>query len=139
MTQGEIPPEPAPRASTDMPPAAPQPASTTSGFEFNNPTVISLLYLSAFVLGVTGIVGIVLAYVCKGESHAEWETSHYTYLIRTFWLWLIGMVAGAVLLIVLIGFLVWLATAVLVVVRCVLSLVNAQKRQPMPNPETWLA
>lgn len=139
MTQGDIPPEPAPRASTDMPPAAPPPATPSSGFDFNNPTIISLLYLSAFVLGVTGIVGIVLAYVWKGESHAEWEMSHYTYLIRTFWLWLIGMVAGAVLLIVLIGFLVWLATAVLVVVRCVLSLVNAQKREPMPNPETWLA
>lgn len=24
-------------------------------------------------------------------------------------------------------------------VRCVLSLVNAQKQQPMPNPQTWLA
>ena len=29
--------------------------------------------------------------------------------------------------------------AVLVVVRCVLSLINAQKREPMPNPGTWLA
>lgn len=144
MTESEIPPQPAPRASPDMPPAAspqaePGPAPASAGFEFNHPTVISLLYLSAFVLGVTGIVGVVLAYVWKSESHAEWEASHYAYLIRTFWLWLIGMVVGAVLLIVLIGFLVWLAVAVLVVVRCVLSLVAAQKHEPMPNPETWLA
>lgn len=148
MTEGDTSPQPAPRASPDMPPpprphdAPPQGAAETgapAGFEFNNPTVISLLYLSAFVLGVTGIVGIVLAYVWKGETHAEWESSHYAYHIRTFWLGLIGMVAGALLLIVLIGFLIWLATAVLVVVRCVLALVNAQKHQPMPNPDSWLA
>ena len=42
-------------------------------------------------------------------------------------------------MIVLIGFIALIAVAVLVVVRSVLSLVNAQRQQPMPNPETWLA
>lgn len=43
------------------------------------------------------------------------------------------------LTIVLIGFMILPAVVVLVVVRCVLSLVNAQKRQPMPNPCSWMA
>lgn len=111
----------------------------TSGFDFNQPTIVSLLYISSFVLGVTAIVGVVLAYVWKNEPHAEWEDSHYRYLIRTFWLGLIGFVVGLILTIVLIGLFVLLAVAVLVIVRSVLSLINAQKRQPMPNPETWLA
>jgi uncharacterized membrane protein len=42
-------------------------------------------------------------------------------------------------MIVLVGFVLWLAVAVLVVVRSVLSLINAQKREPMPKPDTWLA
>ncbi|MCC6828970.1 MAG: hypothetical protein IT550_12165 [Novosphingobium sp.] len=116
----------------------PTPASSTS-FDFNRPTIINLLYLSSAVLGVTGLIGLVLAYVWKGEPHADWETSHYAYLIRTFWLGLIGVGVGLLLAIVLIGFVIWLAVGVLVVVRCVLSLVNAQKQQPMPNPDTWLA
>jgi len=107
-------------------PQAPAPQAQSSGFDFNHPTIISLLYLSSFVLGVTAIVGVVLAFVWKGEPHADWESSHYEYLIRTFWIGLIG-------------FLLMLAVAVLVVVRSVLSLVNAQKQMPMPNPETWLA
>jgi uncharacterized membrane protein len=41
-------------------------------------------------------------------------------------------------MLVLIGFLVWIAVAVLVVVRCVLSLISAQKQAPMLNPQTWL-
>lgn len=115
------------------------PGQSSAGFDFNRPTIISLLYLSSFFLGVTVIVGLVLAYVWKGEPHADWESSHYQYLIRTFWLGLIGAIVSTLFMIVLIGFLMLTAVGVLVIVRCVLSLVNAQKQQAMPNPETWLA
>ena len=46
---------------------------------------------------------------------------------------------GVVLTIVLVGFFILLAVMALVVVRSVLSLINAQKHEPMPNPGTWLA
>ncbi|MFA7604103.1 MAG: hypothetical protein WCY29_13930 [Novosphingobium sp.] len=133
--------QPAPRAELGQGQAPPPPKApaAASGFDFNHPTIISLLYLSSAVLGVTAIVGVVLAYVWKGEPHAEWESSHYRYLIRTFWIGLIGAVISALLMIVLIGFLLMVAVGVLVLVRCVLSLVNAQKRVPMPDPDTWLA
>jgi uncharacterized membrane protein len=131
--------EPAPRAQLDQGPATPPPSPASSSFDLNHPTIVSLLYLSSVVLGITGLVGVVLAYVWKGEAHADWETSHYEYLIRTFWIGLIGAVASVILMVVLIGFLLIVAVGVLVVIRCVLSLVNAQKQQPMPNPQTWLA
>lgn len=139
MSDTDQPGQPAPQATPPAGPQAAPPPASTSGFDLNHPTIISLLYISSTVLGITGLVGLVLAYVWKGEAHAEWETSHYEYLIRTFWIGLIGMVVSIVLMIVLIGFLLMLAVGVLVVVRCVLSLINAQKQQPMPNPGTWLA
>ncbi|MCB2049147.1 MAG: DUF4870 domain-containing protein [Novosphingobium sp.] len=100
---------------------------------------MSLLYLSSFILGVTSIVGVVLAYVWKGEAKEEWEISHYEYLINTFWIGFVGSIVSVVLMVVLIGFLLLPAVIVLMVVRCVLSLINAQKREPMPNPRTLLA
>jgi uncharacterized membrane protein len=118
-------------------PGQPTPASS-SGFDFNRPTIVSLLYLSSFVLGITALVGIVLAYVWRNEPHAEWEASHFRYLIRTFWLALIGSIVSVILMAVLVGFLLLVAVGVLVVVRSVLSLANAQKQQPMPNPDSWL-
>lgn len=129
----------APRTSDD--PAARGPATppaTSSGFDFNQPTIIGLLYVASYVTGITAIVGVVLAFVWKGEPKAEWEVSHYTYLINTFWIGLIGGVVGFVLLIVLIGLLILPAVAVLVLVRTIMSLINAQKQAPMPNPGTWL-
>lgn len=128
-------PQPAPPST----PTPPPPGSPPSSFEMNRPTIISLLYLSSLILGVTAIVGVVLAYVWKGEPHEEWMESHYTYLIRTFWIGLVGGVISVLLMVVLIGFLLIMAVSVLVIVRCVLALVNAQRRQPMPNPLTLLA
>lgn len=128
-------PQADPRPAQQGGPAAP----SSAGFDFNRPTVVSLLYLSSFILGVTAIVGVVLAYVWKGEAHEEWEESHYQYLINTFWIGLVGGVVSLILMIVLIGFLLIVAVMILVVVRSVLSLVNAQKKIPMPNPGTLLA
>ncbi len=128
------PPPPPPGAKP-----APGGAASSAQFDFNQPTIVSLLYLSSFIFGVTSIVGVVLAYVWKGDAKEEWELSHYEYLINTFWIGLVGSIVSFVLMLVLIGFLLLIAVAVLVVVRCVLSLINAQKREPMPNPGTWLA
>lgn len=114
-----------------------QDGTATGGFDLNNPTIISLLYLGSWVTGVTGIVGIVLAHVWQGDA-AEWERSHYTYLIRTFWFGFLGAFVGALLTIVLIGFLILPAVAIWVAVRSVMSLIKAQKQEPMPDPETLL-
>lgn len=114
----------------------PQPPAPAGGFDLNHPTIVSLLYLGSFVVGVTGLVGIVLAYVWRGDNPAGWEESHYAYLIRTFWFGLLGSVVGVVLSVVLIGVPILIATAIWVIIRSVLSLLKAQKREPMPNPET---
>jgi len=116
-----------------------KPVSTgpNSGFDLNNPTIVSLLYLASFITGITAIVGVVLAFLWRGEPKADWEVSHYEYLINTFWIGLVGSIAGFLLMIVIVGFLVLPAVAVLVIVRSVLSLLNAQKHQPMPNPGSW--
>ena len=115
-----------------QPPNSGPPAS--GGFDANHPTIISLCYLGSFITGITGIVGIVLAYVWRDDAE-EWERSHYTYLIRTFW---IGLLASVLLTITLIGIMLLFLPAIWVGVRSVMSLVKAQKREPMPDPETWL-
>ena len=111
---------------------------TSGGFDLNQPTIISLLYLASFIIGFTGIVGIVLAHVWSSQPKADWERSHYDYHIRTFWFGLIGFVVGFILCFVLIGFLVLPAVAIWMAVRSVLALLAAQKHQPMPNPQTLL-
>ena len=112
---------------------APRPSAS---FEFNQPTVVSLLYLSSFVIGITAIIGLVLAYVWKSENRGGWEASHYHYHIRTFWIGLLAGIVSGLLIIVLIGFLGLVAVAIWVIIRTVLAMVAAQKHQPIADPQT---
>jgi uncharacterized membrane protein len=114
------------------PPATPTP----TGFDFNRPTIIGLLYAGSYFTAFTGIIGLVLCYVWRNEPHEPWEATHYSYNIRTFWIGLVVGIIGFITLIIGIGFLILLALFVWTLVRIVLSIVNAQKRAPMPNPET---
>lgn len=123
----------------EQPQPQPTPPQQGSGFDLNQPTIISLLYIASYITGITAIVGVILAYVWKDNPKEAWEASHYQYLIRTFWICFLGAIIGMVLTVVFIGIFVLLAVAVLFLVRSVFSIINAQKKVPMPNPETWLA
>lgn len=108
------------------------------GFDFNRPTIISLCYLGSFLVGITALVGLVLAYVWQGESAAPWEASHYRFHIRTFWFGLVGCLVSALLMMVLIGFIGFVAIGAWVIIRSVIALLAAQKHQPLANPDTLL-
>ncbi|MXO91680.1 DUF4870 family protein [Pontixanthobacter aquaemixtae] len=122
-------------AETPQPSSDPQPPAP--GFEFNQPTIITLLYFAAYFTGITAIVGVVLAYSWREETAGTWAASHMSYLANTFWIGLAGTVIGIATAIFLIGFLILLATGIQVLVRCILSLIAAQKKEAMPNPDSW--
>jgi uncharacterized membrane protein len=69
--------------------------------------VSSGLVVFAPLVGLAGIVGVIIAYIKRGDARGSWLESHFTWLIRTFWwslLW--GLLAGLVLItlgLVLIG------------------------------------
>ncbi|MDE1467331.1 DUF4870 family protein [Aurantiacibacter sp. D1-12] len=151
-----------PRAEGAPPPPPPQADTSVS---MQRPVIISILYLLNFVLGFSVIVGVILAYIWRGEERtSEWEQTHYTYLIRTFWIgllifvvvffgWFVAMFGtmwafeegpsngappAGFFLLMFGGMGVFLLSAAWFAVRCVLSLVKAGEKRPMPRPETWL-
>ncbi|HEX7038272.1 MAG TPA: DUF4870 domain-containing protein [Pseudomonadales bacterium] len=99
--------------------------------------IIYVLYLAGFVLGITPIIGLVMAYMARG-SGPEWLESHYTYAIRTFWIGLLYGMVASVLTVVLIGFLLYAVVAIWFIVRCVKGLMRADKEQPIEDPATWM-
>lgn len=103
----------------------------------DNVQLIYILYLVAFVIGITMLVGVVMAYLNRGQA-SGWAQSHYTYLIRTFWIGLLYAIASVLLSFILIGFVTAVLTAIWVIVRCVKGLQLVGRREPVPNPETWL-
>lgn len=92
--------------------------------------IIWILYLVNFVIPFTALIGVVLAYIWRGEDGAHPMASHFAKQIQVFWYALIGAVVGTVLLIVLIGWFVLIAVAIYFAVMSILGLVKALDDKP---------
>ena len=102
----------------------------------NNVKLVYILYLIGFVVGVSSIVGIVFAYVNRDQSE-DWIETHYTYLIRTFWIGLLYFLVAMLLAMLIIGFFLIFAAAVWVIVRCIIGLQQVSKGEAIANPQSW--
>lgn len=117
----------------------PEPRQTDRWLEpgKTNLQVIYILYLASFFIGISGIVGIVLAHLNRGKS-APWIESHYTWAIRTFWLGLLGSFVSFILMFVLIGWVTIFLVAIWAIVRVVIGLQKLGRNEPIGNPQSLL-
>lgn len=99
--------------------------------------IIYGLYLASIVLGVTSIIGLVMAYINRGAA-PEWLKTHYTFAIHTFWKGLLYVVIGMLLTLVLIGFGILLFAFIWYVIRCIKGLQAAGRKEPIENPTGWM-
>lgn len=103
----------------------------------SNVTAIYILYLAGILVAFTPLIGLVMAYVNRGQAEA-WVESHYTYQIRTFWIGLLYTLICILLAFLAIGFLMMVLVAVWAIVRCVRGLQWSTSGRPVPDPQTWL-
>ncbi len=59
--------------------------------------IVYILYALGFIIGITPIAGVIVAYLKKNDAVGTWIESHFEYQIRTFWISLIGLVVGIIL------------------------------------------
>ena len=103
----------------------------------SNAKLVYYLYLIGLAVGITGLVGVVMAYLNLAQAPA-WLQTHYRVQIRTFWIGLLFAIIGGITSVILIGWLVLLFTAVWLVIRCVKGLQYAERGEAIPDPTTWL-
>jgi uncharacterized membrane protein len=105
--------------------------------EAGTANTVYILYLVALLVGITSIVGVIIAYVNRGDA-PEWVVSHYRFQIRTFWIGLLYTFIGVVTCVIIIGFF-WLGFVLIwLIVRCVKGMQAISRGYPYENPATWL-
>jgi len=104
----------------------------------DNVKLVYLLYLASALIGVTVLIGLVVAYINRPQVSGSWAETHYTYQIRTFWIGLLYSAISSLLIIVGIGILLIVVVAIWAIVRCIKGLMWAAEGKPVPNPESWI-
>ena len=97
---------------------------------------VYFLYIASFFVGFTGLIGVVVAYVFKGDNAIS--DSHFRWQIRTFWLSILfafvivatsfiglGLIFGAL-------FVVWY------LIRVIKGIKAAFDQKPIQNPGSWM-
>lgn len=99
--------------------------------------VIYILLMVSTLIGLSGIVAVIMAYIYKNDS-PEWLQSHYRFQIRTFWIGLLYATIGLITFAVIIGYFILLFTVIWVIVRCIIGLKQLENNQPVKNLESWM-
>ena len=104
------------------------------------PRVTYGMYALSVVSGFPMIIGLIVAYVARSEA-PHWLQTHYTFMIRTFWYFIVLAVVFTGLA-ALTLFLAWpLLMGILalwVAIRVIRGWMLLEDRKPVPNPESWL-
>ena len=115
------------------------------------PAVVYALYLLGIANGLTVLVGLVIALANRGGAGARMR-SHYTFLIRTCWLWLAWVLIGGALILwgglfslILVGLpffaLGWLIIGLVHVwfaLRAIIGVIYLARDEPYPRPYAWI-
>lgn len=121
-----------PLPTTPAPPRAgrPAPSDTTA-------KVVYVLYIGSLLVGVTSLIGALIAYVNAGDA-PEPLRSHYQFQIRTFWIGLLYSIVAFLLALVKIGVVLFVMIGIWLIVRCAKGLKHLGRGEPYPNATTWV-
>ncbi|MDH5188158.1 MAG: hypothetical protein OEW37_04285 [Rhodospirillaceae bacterium] len=94
------------------------------------------LFAIGFFILPSAFAGLIVAYIVRKDAQA-WLKTHYTYLIRTFWIMALYILISVLSMIILIGPLLIFASGLWFVARIVLGWMAMEKGVPIENPQSW--
>jgi uncharacterized membrane protein len=115
-------------------PNAPRPQSVSNT---TVAVIVYALYFVAYFIGVSAIVGVIIAHVQSGLADPFLQ-SHYRFQIRTFWVGLLYLVVGGLLSIIIVGWFVLLWWFIWSLVRNIKGILALNEGRPIANPTSWL-
>lgn len=101
-----------------------------------NANLIYILYLVSIVVGITGLIGVIMAYIGRDKADPVIR-SHYTNQINIFWKSLLYMVISIVLMAVIIGIVLIFVALIWYIVRTVKGMQALSRGEAIAEPGRW--
>ena len=99
--------------------------------------VIYFLYIIGTIIGLTSVIGVIMAYVNREETD-DWLQTHYRFQIRTFWIGVLYLFIGSLTFQFIFGIFILIFWFFWIVIRCAKGLKQLENQQPVKNVESWL-
>lgn len=114
---------------------SPQPAGPTAASPSEDVRTLAIivygLYLASLLcVGLSGIAGVVLAYIKRDDVKGTIWESHFENAIQAFWIWFGLSVLGVLTVVFVIGIFILIAAYVYFAYRTIKGLIRAVDSQP---------
>lgn len=97
---------------------------------------VYFLYIASFFVGFTGLIGVIVAYVFKGENAIS--DSHFRWQIRTFWISILFVIVVVVTSFIGLGLIFGALFVLWYLIRVIKGIKAAFDKKPIQNPGSWL-
>lgn len=121
----------------DLPMSTTDPSTQPAMSDKQLALIVYILYFAGYITGITKLIGVIIAHVKIADADPLLRT-HYQFQIRTFWIGILYLAIGTVLLFVVIGFAVWLWWFIWSLVRNVKGVLALNENKPIANPQSWM-
>ena len=109
----------------------------TSNSEVKNYVFIAYVtYAVGLLILFTPVIGVILAFIKRDEAQGSIYASHIDWLIKTFWVSLIGLFLGRLTIFILIGWPILVATGIWFIYRVVIGLIKLNEDKPV-STQGW--
>ena len=108
------------------------PSSDVKNYVF----IAYVTYALGLLILFTPVIGVILAFIKRDEAQGSIYASHIDWLIKTFWVSLIGLLLGRLTILILIGWLILLVTAIWFIYRVVVGLIKLNEDKPI-STQGW--
>ncbi|PSJ80853.1 DUF4870 family protein [Neisseria iguanae] len=99
--------------------------------------VIYGLYALSALTAFSSVIGVIMAYVKRGDMRGTVYEHHISYLIKTFWVSVTGYFIGAITMVVGIGLVLLFVVSIWFIYRVVAGFVKLYDGKPV-SPDGWL-
>ncbi len=125
MPESPLPPQ--------LPPQAPAPVVSDKQLAL----VVYILYFVSYVFCISALAGVIIAHVQVGQADPLLRT-HYQWQIRTFWIGLLYLAIGLLLILVVIGIPILIFWFVWTLIRSIMGVLALNENRPITRPTSWL-
>ncbi|MDX8406649.1 MAG: hypothetical protein R8K50_10945 [Mariprofundus sp.] len=97
-------------------------------------TVVTLVYglqAASFLVPITFIAAVIVNYVKRDDVANTWLASHFRWQIRTFWFAFLWTILGLLTIMVAVGYLILVATAIWLLYRIIKGWLALNEGTPM--------
>ncbi|HLX52925.1 MAG TPA: hypothetical protein VKR58_03240 [Aquella sp.] len=93
--------------------------------------IVYVLQAVSLLVGITLLIGVVINYIKRSDAKGTWLESHFSWQIRTFWLYFCFIIVGGATIFIGVGYIILFMALVWLIYRICKGWIRLSENKPV--------